>query len=93
MDIPVQKKILTRTISSFCGPNDSPHSYLPPQDGLWLEISPLAVIAEPEYNIACAPAQRHNSRVKIMFAPNLAPIPELYVSYDSAQKMKVEAAD
>ncbi|MEW9919624.1 bifunctional sulfate adenylyltransferase/adenylylsulfate kinase [Marimonas sp. MJW-29] len=25
--------------------------------------------------------------------PNLAPIPELFVSYDSAQKMKVEAAD
>ena len=25
--------------------------------------------------------------------PNLAPIPELYVSYDSAQKMKLEAAD
>ena len=24
---------------------------------------------------------------------NLAPIPELYVSYDSAQKMKMEAAD
>ena len=24
---------------------------------------------------------------------NLAPIPELYVSYDSAQKLKVEAAD
>jgi sulfate adenylyltransferase len=28
-----------------------------------------------------------------MFAPNLAPIPELYVSYESAQKLKVEAAD
>jgi sulfate adenylyltransferase len=26
-------------------------------------------------------------------APNLAPVPELYVSYDSAQKLKVEAAD
>ena len=25
--------------------------------------------------------------------PNLAPIPELYVSYDSAQKLKLEAAD
>ena len=24
---------------------------------------------------------------------NLAPIPELYVSYDSAQKLKVEAGD
>ncbi len=28
-----------------------------------------------------------------MMLPNLAPIPELYVSYDSAQKLKVEAAD
>jgi len=28
-----------------------------------------------------------------MTALNLAPIPELYVSYDSAQKMKLEAAD
>ncbi|MGR3608427.1 MAG: adenylyltransferase, partial [Sulfitobacter sp.] len=26
-----------------------------------------------------------------MQTPNLAPIPELYVSYDSAQKLKVEA--
>ena len=25
--------------------------------------------------------------------PNLSPIPELYVSYDSAQKMKLEAAN
>ena len=32
------------------------------------------------------------SRTKLM-QNNLAPIPELYVSYDSAQKMKVEAAD
>ncbi len=29
----------------------------------------------------------------IMMENNLAPIPELYVSYDSAQKLKVEAAD
>ena len=28
-----------------------------------------------------------------MTFPNLAPIPELYVSYESAQKMKLEAAD
>ncbi|HKK86379.1 MAG TPA: adenylyltransferase, partial [Roseovarius sp.] len=28
-----------------------------------------------------------------MQQPNLAPIPELYVSYESAQKLKVEAAD
>jgi sulfate adenylyltransferase len=28
-----------------------------------------------------------------MSLPNLAPIPELYVSYDSAQKLKAEAAD
>ncbi|TRD12983.1 adenylyltransferase, partial [Palleronia caenipelagi] len=28
-----------------------------------------------------------------MMTPNLTPIPELYVSYDSAQKLKVEAAD
>jgi sulfate adenylyltransferase len=28
-----------------------------------------------------------------MQLPNLAPIPELYVSYDSAQKLKVEAGD
>ncbi len=28
-----------------------------------------------------------------MMLPNLAPIPELYVSYDSAQKLKLEAAD
>jgi sulfate adenylyltransferase len=28
-----------------------------------------------------------------MTAPNLAPIPELYVSHDSAQKLKLEAAD
>ena len=28
-----------------------------------------------------------------MSLPNLAPIPELYVSYDSAQKLKVEAGD
>ncbi|MFC7703200.1 bifunctional sulfate adenylyltransferase/adenylylsulfate kinase [Plastorhodobacter daqingensis] len=28
-----------------------------------------------------------------MSAPNLVPIPELYVSYDSAQKLKVEAGD
>jgi sulfate adenylyltransferase len=28
-----------------------------------------------------------------MTLPNLAPIPELYVSYDSAQKLKAEAAD
>ncbi|MFP4275172.1 MAG: adenylyltransferase, partial [Paracoccaceae bacterium] len=28
-----------------------------------------------------------------MLIPNLAPIPELYVSYESAQKMKVEAGD
>ena len=28
-----------------------------------------------------------------MMLPNLAPIQELYVSYESAQKMKVEAAD
>lgn len=28
-----------------------------------------------------------------MQTPNLAPIPELYVSYDSAQKLKVEAGD
>ncbi|MEO0917902.1 MAG: adenylyltransferase, partial [Pseudomonadota bacterium] len=28
-----------------------------------------------------------------MPADNLAPIPELFVSYDSAQKMKLEAAD
>ncbi|MEM7487558.1 MAG: bifunctional sulfate adenylyltransferase/adenylylsulfate kinase [Pseudomonadota bacterium] len=28
-----------------------------------------------------------------MTSPNLAPVPELYVSYDSAQKLKVEAAD
>ncbi len=28
-----------------------------------------------------------------MYSPNLAPIPELYVSYESAQKMKAEAAD
>ena len=27
-----------------------------------------------------------------MYTPNLAPIPELYVSYESAQKLKVEAA-
>ena len=33
-----------------------------------------------------------NSRTKLM-ENNLAPIPELYVSYDSAQKLKVEAAD
>ena len=32
------------------------------------------------------------SRTKIMQS-NFAPIPELYVSYESAQKMKVEAAD
>jgi sulfate adenylyltransferase len=32
------------------------------------------------------------SRIQIM-QNNLAPIPELYVSYDSAQKLKVEAAD
>ena len=32
------------------------------------------------------------NRTKLM-EQNLAPIPELYVSYDSAQKMKVEAAD
>ena len=28
-----------------------------------------------------------------MYSPNLNPIPELYVSYESAQKLKVEAAD
>ncbi|MAU52720.1 MAG: adenylyltransferase [Roseovarius sp.] len=28
-----------------------------------------------------------------MQSPNLAPVPELYVSYESAQKLKVEAAD
>ncbi len=28
-----------------------------------------------------------------MYSPNLAPVPELYVSYESAQKLKVEAAD
>ena len=28
-----------------------------------------------------------------MMVPNLTPVPELYVSYESAQKMKVEAAD
>ncbi len=28
-----------------------------------------------------------------MHTPNLAPIPELYVSYESAQKLKVEAGD
>jgi len=28
-----------------------------------------------------------------MTLPNLAPIPELYVSYDSAEKLKMEAAD
>ena len=28
-----------------------------------------------------------------MQLPNLAPIPELYVSYDSAQKLKIEAAE
>ena len=28
-----------------------------------------------------------------MSVPNLAPIPELFVSYDSAQKMKLEAAE
>ena len=28
-----------------------------------------------------------------MSLPNLAPVPELYVSYDSAQKLKVEAGD
>ncbi|SDF10157.1 bifunctional sulfate adenylyltransferase/adenylylsulfate kinase [Limimaricola pyoseonensis] len=28
-----------------------------------------------------------------MMAPNLAPIPELYVSYDSAQKLKLEAGN
>jgi sulfate adenylyltransferase len=28
-----------------------------------------------------------------MHVPNLAPIPELFVSYDSSQKLKVEAAD
>jgi sulfate adenylyltransferase len=28
-----------------------------------------------------------------MSLPNLAPIPELYVSYDSAQKLKHEAGD
>ena len=28
-----------------------------------------------------------------MMSPNLTPIPELYVSYESAQKLKVEAAD
>ncbi|MCY4336701.1 MAG: bifunctional sulfate adenylyltransferase/adenylylsulfate kinase [Litoreibacter sp.] len=33
-----------------------------------------------------------SDRIKSM-QNNLAPIPELYVSYDSAQKMKVEAAD
>lgn len=33
-----------------------------------------------------------NSRMQIM-QNNLAPIPELYVSYESAQKMKTEAAD
>ena len=33
-----------------------------------------------------------NSRTKLM-ENNLAPIPELYVTYDSAQKLKVEAAD
>jgi sulfate adenylyltransferase len=27
-----------------------------------------------------------------MYTPNLAPIPELYVSYESAQKLKIEAA-
>ena len=27
------------------------------------------------------------------FAANLAPVPELYVNYDSAQKLKAEAAD
>ena len=26
-----------------------------------------------------------------MYTPNLAPIPELYVSYESAQKLKIEA--
>ncbi len=33
-----------------------------------------------------------NNRTKLM-QNNLAPIPELYVSFDSAQKMKMEAAD
>jgi|GEM_PF-2686050 len=33
-----------------------------------------------------------NQRTKLM-ENNLAPIPELYVSYESAQKLKVEAAD
>jgi len=28
-----------------------------------------------------------------MTLPNLAPVPELYVSYDSAEKLKMEAAD
>ena len=30
---------------------------------------------------------------KVYMAQDLAPIPELYVSYDSAQKLKSEAAD
>ena len=34
----------------------------------------------------------HTNRTTLM-QNNLAPIPELYVSYDSAQKMKVEAAE
>ena len=33
------------------------------------------------------------NRTNLMTTNNLAPIPELYVSYDSAQKMKMEAAD
>ncbi|MEO0931317.1 MAG: adenylyltransferase, partial [Pseudomonadota bacterium] len=33
------------------------------------------------------------SRFELSMAQDLAPIPELYVSYDSAQKLKLEAAD
>ncbi len=31
--------------------------------------------------------------VELKMSLDLAPIPELYVSYDSAQKLKVEAGD
>ena len=40
-----------------------------------------------------APVEQKQKGLREMMLPNLAPIPELFVSYESAQKLKAEAAE
>jgi len=67
--------------------------FFPPRLSPMLATSALCTLRPAQDAIGVLSAFHVNQTGPVMSLPNLAPIPELYVSHESAQKLKIEAGN